>query len=348
MHCTHNVVLWRIALCCIFLTWPVGSSAQETGRSNASPSLAERIKERWKEHAQQRNGPAAGAVQSAAALTLPGDYAFSMAYQGHQRSYRMHVPASYRAGVPAALVLSLHGGGGNMDYQANDAYYGQISKSEQMGFIAVFPNGYSRLPGGQLATWNAGNCCGGARDAGADDVGFIRALVERLHTQLNIDRKRIFANGMSNGGMMAYRLACEAPDLFRAIASVAGTDNTSVCTPSQPISVLHIHARDDDMVLFNGGAGRERAAVTDFVSVPSTVSKWVGLNGCPAKPQRVLEVSGALCELYTPCRGGVEVKLCVTDTGAHSWPGGTKVRGGAPGSTALSATDVIADFYLSR
>lgn len=348
MHRTHNSLLWRVALCCIGLIWSVGSLAQESGRSAASPSLAERIKGRWKERAQQRNEAATGSAQSAEALTSPGDYAFSMTYQGHQRSYRLHVPASYLPSVPAALVLSLHGGGGHMDYQANDAYYGQISKSEQAGFIAVFPNGYSRLPSGKLATWNAGNCCGGARDAGIDDVGFIRALLERLHTQLNIDRKRIFANGMSNGGMMAYRLACEAPDLFRAIASVAGTDNTSACTPSQPISVLHIHARDDDMVLFNGGAGRERAAVTDFVSVPSTVSKWVGLNGCQAKPKRVLEVSGAICELYAPCRDGVEVKLCVTDTGGHSWPGGAKVRGGAPGSTALSATDVIADFYAGR
>lgn len=340
-------------LCCVFLgwAWPVIGHAQDAARGDAPSSLAERVKERWKERVRQRKqaaDAAPGALQPAQAITAPGDYVFSLPHQGRQRSYRVHVPARYAPGVPAALVLSLHGGGGHMDYQANDAYYGQISKSEQVGFIAVFPNGYSRLPGGKLATWNAGHCCGAARDDAADDVGFIRALVQRLHTQLNIDPQRIFANGMSNGAMMAYRLACEAPDLFRAIASVAGTDNTRVCTPSQPISVLHIHARDDDMVLFNGGAGRERAAVTDFVSVPSTVSKWVGLNGCQAKPQRVLELSGAVCELYAPCRGGVEVKLCVTDTGAHSWPGGAKVRGGAPGSSALSATDVIADFYTSR
>lgn len=350
MHRTHRPVLWRIALYCfcLNLAWPAAGMAQTSEKADAPSGLRERIKERWQERVQQRKEAVADVQPPTAALMSPGDYAFSMAYQGSQRSYRVHVPASYRHGVPAALVLSLHGGGGNMDYQANDAYYGQISKSEQAGFIAVFPNGYSKLPGGKLATWNAGNCCGGARDAGIDDVGFIRALLERLHTQLNIDRKRIFANGMSNGGMMAYRLACEAPDLFRAIASVAGTDNTSACTPSQPLSVLHIHARDDDMVLFNGGAGRERAAVTDFVSVPSTVSKWVGLNGCQAKPKRVLEVSGAICELYAPCRGGVEVKLCVTDTGGHSWPGGAQVRGGAPGSKALSASDVITDFYADR
>lgn len=341
------------ALCCLFLglAWPVIGHAQDAARSDASPSLAERIKERWKERARQRKQGADAApdvAQPVQTITAPGDYVFSMPHQGHQRSYRLHVPASYTSGVPAALVLSLHGGGGNMDYQANDAYYGQISKSEQVGFIAVFPNGYSKLPGGKLATWNAGNCCGAARDDMADDVGFIRALVQRLQTQLNIDRKRIFANGMSNGGMMSYRLACELSDVFRAIASVAGTDNTASCTPLVPISVLHIHAKDDELELFGGGAGRQRAAVTSFVAVPDSIAKWVRLNGCSANPRRVLEVSGAYCDVYAPCRGGAEVKLCVTETGGHSWPGGTKPRGGTPGSTALSATDVIAEFFGSR
>src|SRR5437763_1028874 len=73
--------------------------------------------------------------------------------------------------------------------------------------------------------------------------------------QLNIDRTRIFATGMSNGGMMAYRLACDMPDVFKAIASVAGTDSTTACNPRSPIAILHIHAKDDDHVLFGGGAG---------------------------------------------------------------------------------------------
>jgi polyhydroxybutyrate depolymerase len=235
-----------------------------------------------------------------------------------------------------------------MDYQANDSYYGQISKSDQAGFIAVFPNGFSRLKSGKLATWNAGNCCGSARDEGSDDVGFIRDIVKNLSAQLNVDPRRIFANGMSNGGMMAYRLACEMPDVFRAIASVAGTDNTKSCTPSAPISVLHFHAKDDELELFDGGAGRKSSKVTSFVSVPDSIAKWVRLNSCNTMPKRVFENAGAYCDAYTSCRGGVEVKLCVTPTGGHSWPGGKKPRGDTPGSTALSATDVIADFFVSR
>ena len=89
---------------------------------------------------------------------------------------------------------------------------------------------------------------------------------------------------MSNGGMLSHRLACDAADLFRAVASVAGTDATLQCNPSRPISVLHIHARDDDHVLFGGGAGqgafRDASKVTDFVSVPETIARWVKRDQC--------------------------------------------------------------------
>ncbi|MBX3619037.1 MAG: prolyl oligopeptidase family serine peptidase [Rhizobacter sp.] len=282
------------------------------------------------------------------AITGPGDYAFTLQHGGKTRLYRVHVPPGFSPSRPMPVVLSLHGGGGNMDLQADDRFYGQVSKSDQAGFVVVFPNGDSRFRRGRLATWNAGNCCGLARDEEADDVGFIREIVARLRAQPGIDPKRFYVNGMSNGGMMSYRLACEMPEVFRAIASVAGTDNTRSCSPKLPVSVLHIHARDDERVLFNGGAGRPSAQVTDYVSVPDTVAKWVRLNGCKPTPRRVLEKEGAYCDAYTSCRDDTEVKLCVTAQGGHSWPGGTKPRGGAPGSTALSATDVIWEFFSAH
>ncbi|HAE99978.1 MAG TPA: poly(3-hydroxybutyrate) depolymerase, partial [Methylophilaceae bacterium] len=184
-----------------------------------------------------------------------GDYTFKLEHQNIERTYMVHVPRAYQAKQPMSMVLSLHGGGGNMRYQATDEYYGMISKSESAGFIAVFPNGYSRFPRGGLATWNAGICCGKARDKNIDDVGFIKQLIYDVKSRVNINADRIYVNGMSNGGMMAYRLACEMPDTFRAISSVAGTDGTTQCKPTKPISVLHIHALDDDRVLFNGGSG---------------------------------------------------------------------------------------------
>jgi polyhydroxybutyrate depolymerase len=274
-----------------------------------------------------------------------GDYTFSTEHQDITRHYKVHIPASYQPQQPTPMVISLHGGGGNMRYQATDEYYGMISKSEQAGFIAVFPNGYSRLPRGGLATWNAGICCGKARDLNIDDVGFIQRVVEEMQQRANIDPKRIYANGMSNGGMMAYRLACELPNTFKAIAAVAGTDGTNKCQASKAVSVLHIHALNDERVLFNGGSGSQSNTHANFVSVNDTISKWVNQNRCQPSPQRVLAVSGAYCDLYSGCQHNSQIKLCVTEQGGHSWPGGKKVRGKTPGANAINATDMIWDFY---
>ena len=281
------------------------------------------------------------------------DLRLALEHGGLAREFRVHVPASYDPARPAPLLVALHGGGGNMDLQADDRLYGQVTASEQHGAIVLFPNGFSRLPGGRLATWNAGNCCAQARDRQVDDVGFIRAAVAIVRSRWNVDGARIYATGMSNGAMMAYRLACDAADLFAAIAPVAGTDNTRECRPSRPVSVLHIHARDDTHVQFEGGAGPDSAritAVTDYVSVPATIAKWAGLDSCSAPPQRVLERPGAYCELRAACAGGSRVQLCVTEAGGHSWPGAVKRRGGtSPGpSQAISANDVMWEFFERR
>lgn len=325
-------MIWRIILAVLCgLLW-LGSAQAEEGRK------------RLREHLQERQG--SRAVESGEApITRPGDYSFRLEHAGVMREYRVHLPRSYDPAVPTPLLLTFHGGGGNMNIQADDQYYRQISKSDQAGYIVVFPNGYSRL-GGKLATWNAGNCCGAARDTQSDDVGFVREILARLRQRLNVDADRVFASGMSNGAMMAYRLACEMPESFRAIAAVAGTDNTRTCAPGKPVSILHIHARDDDRMLFEGGAGRKSGAITEFVSVPDSIAKWSRLNGCTGAPRRVLETAGAYCDAYEACRAGSSVKLCVTETGGHSWPGGTKPRAldKAP-STAISATDLIWAFF---
>lgn len=276
----------------------------------------------------------------------PGSHELSLHHAGHDRRYTVHVPVSYRADRPVPLVLALHGGGGSMQVMARDRLYRLVSQAESSGWIVVFPNGYGRLAG-KLATWNAGICCGAARDTGSDDVGFLRAVVAAVQQRLAIDPQRIFATGMSNGGMMSYRLACEAADVFRAIAAVAGTDGTTDCRPVRPVPVFHIHAKDDDRVLFNGGSGSASDTHADFVSVPATVDKWARLNACRGAVQRVLDKPGVVCEVRSGCAGGAEVRLCVTDSGGHAWPGGRKALGGK-GSDALDATAEIWAFFARQ
>jgi polyhydroxybutyrate depolymerase len=308
--------------------------------------IRQRMKERWMQRQQQKPAPEATA-ETETSITKPGDYTYTIQHDGLTRMYRVHVPAKVDPAKPAPLLFALHGGGGSMDYQANDDHYGHITKSEREGIVVVFPNGYSKLKSGSFATWNAGTCCGAARDQNVDDVGFIRQIVANVTRQMNIDRKRIYATGMSNGGLMSYRLACEMSDVVKAIASVAGTDNTRACSPGNPVSILHIHAKNDTHVLYTGGAGpkaRDKSIVTDFTSVADTVSKWARLNGCTATPRRTVEKVGAYCEVYAPCKGDAQVQLCVTETGGHSWPGAQKTRG-EPASQAISANDVMWEFF---
>ncbi len=275
------------------------------------------------------------------------ELAFSLKVNGIDRKYLLHLPAKYDSKKPTPLLFAFHGGGGFMEHMATETLYKQISKSDENGHIVVFPNGHSKLPTGKFATWNAGKCCGDARDSKSDDVAFVKMMLEKIKSEYNIDPKKIYATGMSNGGLFSYRLACEMSDVFSGITAVAGTDNTEVCNPVKPISILHIHAQNDDRVIFTGGAGFEKnkSQVTDFVSVPLTIAKWVKINQCEATPKRVFTIKGAYCDEYTGCKDHVKVKLCVTETGMHSWPGGQKEKGDEPPSQAISANDMMWEFF---
>lgn len=310
---------------------------------DASASLRDKIKDRILKKLEDKPAPVAS-TDVTSRIEKPGTYTFKITIDNMDRYYMVHVPKNYKPQSPSSLLFAIHGGGGNMKIQAKNEYYKQISKSEETGSITVFPNGYSKFQSGSFATWNAGHCCGDARDKNVDEIAFFKAMVKNLSSQLNIDSKRIYATGMSNGGMMAYRLACEMTDTFAAIASVTGTDNTKNCTPSKPISILHIHAKDDEHVNFNGGAGKKAAPadkITNFTSVPATIAKWVEFNQCEKTPKQ----AGKYCEVYEKCRDGVKVQLCVTPTGGHSWPGGIKPRGGDETFKDLSANDVMWDFF---
>ena len=309
----------------------------------------ERVREKIKERREQRIEK-----RQEIRVTKPGDHDFSLQHDGLKRTCKLHVPKSYNKAIPTALILAFHGGMGNKDHMSKDKYYNLISKSEKEGFIVVFPNGASKLRSGKFATWNAGNCCAYARDNNIDDVGFAREMIDDIKSKLNIDPERIYATGMSNGGMFSHRLACDLTDTFAAIAAVAGTDNYDNCSPTAPISIMHIHAKDDDHVLFNGGCGakafKDPSKVTDFTSVPETISRWVKKNNCNNVPKRVFQKDGVYCDLYTGCDDNVEVKLCVTETGGHSWPGGYKPprEGAVAPSNAISATKEIWEFFQSQ
>ena len=339
----------RIILCCALAAAAFSAAGQARGQEGGG--AREWLKNRASRKAAQRSSPGDGAAPAIAAkINSPGDYTLTVEHGGAARKYRIHVPEGYTGKKPAPLLMAFHGGGGNSAFMANDKYYGLPSKADKEGFVAVFPDGASRLRG-KLATWNAGDCCGYARDSRSDDVGFVDKILKDLRGRLNLDAGRTYAAGMSNGGMFVYRLACDRPGVFRAIASVTGTDNYSGCAQPRPVPVLHIHAENDTHILFGGGAGpdafRDQSKVTDFTSVTGTIEKWLKRNGCKGSPERVVKKDGVYCDLYRDCKDGALVKLCVTSSGGHSWPGAkakpTK-RSDSP-SSAISATDEIWDFF---
>jgi polyhydroxybutyrate depolymerase len=226
---------------------------------------------------------------------------------------------------------------------------GFSKKADREGFIAVYPNGSGRLQN-HFLTWNAGNCCAWAYENQIDDVGFIRALIGQLKKDYAVDEKRIFVTGISNGGMMSYRLACELSDQIAAIGPVAGAQNID-CRPARPVSVIILHGTADLHVVYNGGAPLRMVDVRNprvDRPVSAAVAFWVKRNGCADTP--VKERKGkVIIERYGDCAAGTAVALYTIQDEGHTWPGGTKwaIWADEP-SREISATDVIWEFFRSH
>ena len=282
-------------------------------------------------------------VRNMNAQTLSaGDSFDSIIFDGRRRFYALHVPPSYDL-TPTALVIVLHGGGGNARGAARMTGFSDVA--DRGGFVVVYPEGTGRLEGRSL-TWNSGNCCGYALDNDVDDVGFIDALISKLGSQLNIDSGRVFATGISNGGMMSYRLGCELSDRIVGIAPVAGALNVE-CDPSQPVSVIAFHGTADQHVLYEGGVPLARFDPHSRVdkSVAYAIDFWTKIDRCSPSPERA-QGGNVIVDSYSGCLNGTAVVLYTIEGGTHSWPGGQK--GSAIGdepSMEVSATEVMWRFF---
>jgi len=238
----------------------------------------------------------------------------------------MHVPSQAATGKALPVVLNFHGGGGNA---ANQKWYSRMDEAaDRDGYVAVYPNG-TGVFADRLLTWNAGTCCGRAAAQRVDDVGFVIALLEDLGKRMPYDRARVYATGLSNGSMMAYRLAAEAPHRVAAVAGVAGAMTLSRFAPSLPVPVMHIHSVDDGRALYGDGLGPAFPMTNTRVfhqSVDSMIENWRVHNGCPARPRVSDTVQGAghtaTRHDYAPCRDGAEVVLWKLTGAGHVWPGG--------------------------
>ena len=265
---------------------------------------------------------------------------------GLNRTYLVHVPEGHDPRTPMPVVLALHGATMNGPMMA--WFSGLNQKADEAGFIAVYPNGTGSF---SSFTWNGGNCCGSAMQNNVDDVAFISALLDDLMATYHIDPRRIYATGMSNGAIMAYRLASELSDRIAAIAPVAGSMGTEISQPKRPVSVLHFHGTMDEYIPFLGGKGKKSMSGTQFCSVDHSIRAWVKSNGCDENPKiDLLSKHGdemtVTRKTYAAGKDGTEVVLVVIEGGGHTWPG---MRSPAKilGKSALniSANDLMWEFF---
>ncbi len=274
------------------------------------------------------------------------DPTLALTHEDIERTYILHIPSSYDESKPTPLVLSFHGGGGNAENQRRVSGFNDLS--DENGFIVVYPNGTGRLED-TILTWNGGNCCGYAVANNIDDVGFIRALVAELQSQYNIDPKRIYATGFSNGGIMSYRLACDAADIFAAIGAVSGTLNYDQCQPSQPVSVIHIHGTDDTHLPYNGGRGDDSLTQVDYKSVDETLDFWLNFDQCNLTPAKE-SFDDVQHESYSGCANESDIELYAIVGGKHAWPGSDGPAGpnGDEPTQSISASKLIWEFFAAH
>jgi polyhydroxybutyrate depolymerase len=237
------------------------------------------------------------------------------------RVFRLYVPKGYR-GQPAPLLLDFHGRGSNAAQERLLTRFDEAADARN--FLLVEPEG----EGGE---WNAGRCCGGA-----DDVAFVREILDSLEREACVDRSRVHAVGMSNGGFFAQRLACELSDRVASIASVAGGLAVERCAPKRPVPVLLVNGTDDRVVPWRGIEGR-------LPSVETMEAGWAARNGCGAGREEVSRGRASRCEARRGC--AADVVLCRIEGGGHTWPGGPMLPGLGTASSDLDATVLATGFF---
>jgi polyhydroxybutyrate depolymerase len=265
---------------------------------------------------------------------------------GLNRSYVVHAPKRNDPNVPMPVVLVLHGATMNGPMMA--WFCGLNEKADEVGFIVIYPNGTGKR---SSLFWNGGNCCGSAMQNNVDDVAFIDTLLDDVTEHYPVDAQRIYATGMSNGAIMAYRLAAELSVRIAAIAPVAGSRGVEIGLPKRPVSILHFHGTDDEFVPFAGGRGKKSITGTHFYSVEESIQPWLKFNGCNVSPMvEVLTKEGddmtVTRKTYLAGESGAEVAVVSIEGGGHTWPGRKSPAKLLGKSTVnISANDLIWEFF---
>jgi polyhydroxybutyrate depolymerase len=222
---------------------------------------------------------------------------------GMSRTYVLHIPPSYDGKTAMPVIFDYHALGGTGSQQKMLSGWGTLA--DQKGIIMVWPDGVGN-------SWNVGRCCSTAQSQNVDDVAFTKAIISALEQKACVDPKRIYATGCSNGGGMAYRIACDAADMIAAVAPVdfdcvtnaSATPSCGMCTPARSISEIQFRGTSDTAVPYGGGSGPRG---TVFPGAEENFSEWATINACTGEPMPLAGHSS--CQAYDQCAGSAETVL---------------------------------------
>ncbi|THU39850.1 phospholipase [Niastella caeni] len=274
----------------------------------------------------------------------PFRYSEQIVIDGIARTYIVKLPKNYYDSTKdRPLVIGLHGTGGSASQFETD--YGFNDKADATGFVALYPDGVLKDDGRgffEIRTWNAGSCCDYAMYNNINDVKFISTVIDAVCSRFAIDKKRVYVAGMSNGGMMTYRLASELPHKIAAIASVSGPMVAVKDLSLQgSVPIIHFHSIIDTKVPYNGGVG---IGGVSFPPAIDGINYWVNRNGCDPVAMVHHYTNYEHSTWHNDFNNKV-MELYLTYDGGHAWPGGKKARAGADDpSTAVNATNLIWEF----
>jgi polyhydroxybutyrate depolymerase len=277
-----------------------------------------------------------GATTTKPAVLAPmqGSYVFQLTFDGLKRDYRLHVPPAAASGQPLPLILNL--AGATQNGQLEELQTGMDATSDQSGYLVAYPDGtrISKVltpdPVAKQAQygWNAGECCGLPVTRKINDVGFLLKVISDIASRTPVNLRRVYATGISNGGMMAYALASEASTHFAAISSISGQVELPSIHPERPVPTMEFHSLNDPIAKWNGVPNKNPAL---RYTVMEGIDKWVKADGCSTTPHDGTTIVGAAGTIsagetatpvtYTHCRSGAEVALWRFTGSGHVWPG---------------------------
>jgi len=269
----------------------------------------------------------------------------SMVSSGITRRYLLYVPKSYDKSKPTPLVISIHPAATWGAFQRNLSRWNDLA--EQYGFIVVYPNGSGAFFGGFS---RGAHVWPGGPHTLARDVKYISDLIDKLEAEYNIDPQRIYANGMSNGGGMAFALSCELPDRIAAVGVVAGALTTPWnCRLSRPIATVAFHGTADKLAPYHGAPARGFAP-SPFSDILEWTAHVAQRNQCPAEASESRVTASVRRLAYTNCAAKADVILYTIEGGGHTWPGGKRLPEWIVGRTSdeINAGQVMWEFFVQH